>query len=283
MTGDEQYREFLYKELIGNIDTVRVAHTVGAFDTPKYCKKYYGDQITYGPWWAFIHLLGDSDLKTEMMKVFHNELWDKLVKFNGNVDFNIMYAGVVDPELAVDREVALAYAMDQLPWMGGNGGVVMGEPENPVWLDEPRRSYTNSQEAILAAMPEEIQAVCPTQDEVDACAAEVEIMGIKMGNLTGWKPFDCGLEGEMNCTVTEGKCVYKQTSTPLPVHLRNYTDYLWQRNPFAIGSWAEANGKRQYAGSDLSVPYYNALRYGFVTESAGQVLGWREVGPCDEL
>lgn len=280
MTGEEQYREFLFKELIGNINALEVVHTAGAFDLPKFCKKYYGDQITFGPWWAFLHLLADSELRTELMKAYHNEFWLKLIKQVGNVDFNIMYAGALPDEIATEKQQALAYAMEQLPWMGGNGGLHMGTPEDTSWLQDPRRSYTNTPDAILANTPDGITAVCPTQQEIDICNAQIEILGIKMDNLTGWSTHTCNPSDPYECVVFDDKCVQKQASGPLPVHLRNYTDYLWQRNAFALGSGAGVQGKRQYAGSDYSVPYWNAVRYGFITETAGQVLAWHETGPC---
>ena len=280
LTGDEQYRTFLYDELIGNIDTIGVIHTAGAFDLPKFCKKYFGDQITFGPWWAFIHLLGDSPLKTEVMQAFHKEMWEKLVRVAANVDFNIMYAGALTPEIATDKDEALAVGLEQLSLMGGNGGLLMGEPDEALWLDDPRRSYTTTPETVLAAAPDGVEAVCPTQHEVDICSMEIEFMGIKMPNLTGWNTHGC-TDSEYDCEVFDGECAHAQASVALPIHLREYTDYLWQRNPFELGKGTGAEGKRQYAGSDVSVPYWNARRYGFVEEGDGQVLGWQEVGACE--
>ncbi len=281
-TGDEQYREFLYEELVGNIDTIGVLHTAGAFDLPKYCKKYYGDQITFGPWWAFIHLLDECDLKNEVMAAFHGEMWDKLVKQAGNVDFDIMYAGALPADVAVDREQALSYALDQLPWMGGNGGLHMGSPDDVSWLDDPRRTYTTTAEGIMAWTPDGISAECPTQLQVDICSAEIEILGITLPNLTGWKTYGCpDPMGPYDCEVLPGECIRAQASGPLPLHLRKHTDYLWQRNPFELGAGAYPEGKRQFAGSDLSVPYWNARRYGFVSEGSGQVLAWEEAGTCE--
>jgi hypothetical protein len=281
LTGDEQYREFLYEELIGEIDTLGVLRTAGAFDLPKFCKKYFGDQITFGPWWAFMHLLADSDLKNEVQQAYHGEMWDKLVSKAGNVDFNIMYAGALDASIASDREMALTYALEQLEWMGGNGGLFMGSPDDPAWLLDPRRTYTTTAEGILAATPDGIEAACPTQNEVDICSAEIEIMGIKMPNLTGWKTHDCA-EGPYECEVSPGQCTRAQASGPLPVHLRNHTDYLWQRNPFSLGAGAALAGKRQFAGSDYSVPFWNARRYGFVESGEGQVLAWEDIATCEQ-
>jgi len=282
LTGEEQYRDFLFDELITNIDTIGVLRTAGAFDLPKYCKKFFGEQITFGPWWAFIQLLGDSEFKDEVMGAFHGEMWGKLVRPSGNVDLNIMYAGALPPEIAVDRDEALAYALDQLPWMGGNGGLLMGSPDDTKWLDDPRRTYTTTAEGIMAWTPDGITAECPTQAEVDICSADIEIMGITLPNLTGWSPYDCPEElGEYDCEVSPGKCARAQASGPLPLHLRKHTDYLWQRNPFQLGAGANPEGRRQFAGSDLSVPYWNARRFGFVDAGEGQVLAWQDGGSCE--
>jgi hypothetical protein len=274
LTGDDQYREFLYRELIGNINADQIMHTVGAFDLPRYCKKYYGDQITYGPWWAFLHLIGDSPLKTEVQKAFHGEMWDKLVKPNANVDFNIMYAGALPADIALDRDAALAEAMDLLPRMGGNGWV-----DDAVVSDDPRRSYVLSPDMVMAKAPEGTEAVCPTQAQIDMCTAEVDFMGVKLPGL-GITNFPC-TGSDWECDIGGGKCTPKMTNLALPPDLRPYTDYLWQRNPFAIGAGTGKQGGRQYAGSDLSVPYWNARLYGFITEGTGQVLAWKVLGECD--
>ena len=279
-TGDEMYREFLYEELIGNLDTIGVAHTAGAFNLPKYCKKYFGDQITYGPWWAFLELLDDCDLKIEMQKAFHHEMWDKLVKDVDNTDFAIMYAGAVPESIGKDRQQAIAFALDYLPWMGGNGGTLMGDPFDPKWLDDPRRSYTLTPEQVMASTPDGITAQCPTADEVAACTAKIEVLGIQMDNLTGWESHDC-TGSEWECDVGEGVCTDKMASGPLPIPLRRYTDFLWQRNPFELGRGVNKEGGRQFAGSDVTEPYWNARRYGFIKEGAGQVLAWKELGSCN--
>jgi hypothetical protein len=195
-----------------------------------------------------------------------------------------MYAGAVDPAIATGRDQALDYAMQQLPWMGGNGGLYMGSPDDVTWLDEPRRTYTTTPEGILAWTPDGLTAQCPTPHEVEICTAEVTVMGINLGVLTGWRTHDC-VGSPHECEITPGKCVRAMASGPLPVHLRNHTDYLWQRNPFTLGAgtWPGGEGYRQFAGSDYSVPYWNARRYGFIEEGEGQVLAWKPVGTCGDV
>jgi hypothetical protein len=67
----------------------------------------------------------------------------------------------------------------------------------------------------------------------------------------------------------------------LPVQLRPYTDYIWQRNAFEIGRGVGMEGQRQYPGSDYSVPYWNARQYGFITAGASQLLAWKTLGSCE--
>ena len=172
-TGDEQYRTFLFDELIGEIQTLRVTDVAGAFQLPKYCRSYFGDQITYGPWWAFLNLLGESDLRTALQQAFHSELWSKHLHETGNVDLAIMYAGAVPPEIATDRDAAIALIDELLPLMGGNGGALMGDPFDPIWFDDPKRVYSRSAEMVLENAPEGVVAVCPTEGEVAACTAEM--------------------------------------------------------------------------------------------------------------
>jgi len=270
LTGDEQYREFLYKVLINDIKADQVMLTTGAFSLPKYCKSFYGDQITYGPWWSFIHLLDDSPLRDQVQRAYHEEMWDKLVKGHANLDFEIMYAGALEPEFALDRQEALDEALALLPFMGGNGWL-----GGKLILDGPRRNYPLTPDFVMEHAPEGYEAVCPTQHEYDICTAEVNVMGVKLPAL-GVDPFDC-TGSDWECPLPDGKCTAKMTNKALPPHLRPHTDFLWQRNPFAIGTYPGANGARQYAGSDYSEPYWNAMRYGFITEGIGQVLAWKKI------
>ncbi|MGM0577646.1 MAG: hypothetical protein ACQEXJ_18110 [Myxococcota bacterium] len=283
-TGDEQYREFLYETLVDDLDTIGVMHTAGAFDLPKFCKKYYGDQITFGPWWAFLHLLDESPLLDEVQQAYHHEMWTKLMKDAGNVDFDIMYAGALPDDVAVDKAEVLAEGLAGLEEMGGNGGLLMGEPFATEWLNDPRRRYHTTPADILASAPEGVEAACPSEDEIAVCSADIEVLGVSMPSTNAWKTRACsGSEWECEVGEEDGEamCTDKMANVFLPLPLRAWTDYLWQRNPFQLGKPASVQGDRQYAGSDVSVPYWNARRYDFVTEGEGQVLAWEEVGTCE--
>jgi hypothetical protein len=276
-TGDEVYRKFLFEELIGNLQAVKVAHTAGAFDQDKFCSHFFGDQLTYGSWWVLLGMLEDSDLKTELQKAFHAEMWDKLLKQKGNADFYLMYAGEVPDAIATGKQQALAYAMDALDVFGGNGW----DGETQV-LDDPRRSYTLTPEFVMAHAPDGITADCPTQKQYELCTAEIDFMGIKIPGQNLLEYVTCNEADPWQCKVPNGKCVDKLASGPLPVNLRQHTDWLWQRNPYELRKGVGIEGGVQYPSNDVSEPYWNARRYGFITEGAGQVLAWEDSGDCPD-
>ncbi|MDP6944528.1 MAG: hypothetical protein QF464_10295, partial [Myxococcota bacterium] len=269
MTGDEQYRSFLFDELIGELGADQVAFTAGAFNLPHWCKKWYGDQITYGPWWGFINLLDESALLTHMQQAFHTELWDKVVRHNGNTDFEIMYAGAVPEDIADDKGPILAHAIADLVSMGGNGGV----------LDDPRRTYTRSPESILEQLPEGVSTVCPTEAQRAMCEMDIDVLG---ASLPGAVIAHGCSDAPLDCVMEDEQCTTAIADTALPIMLRGHSDFIWQRHPFRIGASAHKEGWRQFAGNDLSEPYWNARRYGFVTEGAGTVLAWRDEGSACE-
>ncbi len=276
-TGDDQYRKFLFEELIGNLNALQVAFTSGAFDLPKFCKSFFGDQLTYGSWWVLLGMLQDSELKTQLQKAFDGEMWQKLLSLTGNADFYIMYAGEVPDALASGKQQALTYALDQLKVFGGNGYI--GDTQV---IDDPRREYTMTPEFVMAHTPDGISATCPTQKEFDICTAEIDFMGIKMGGLASMDYVTCDANDPWQCALPNGKCTDKMASGPLPVNLRTYTDWLWQRNPFELRKGVGLEGGVQEPGADVSEPYWNARRYGFITKGAGQVLAWEENGACPD-
>ncbi|MCB9520920.1 MAG: hypothetical protein H6698_06920 [Myxococcales bacterium] len=280
-TGDDQYRRFLYEDLIDDIDTLGVARTAGAFQLPAFCRSYFGDQITYGPWWAFIELLGDSPLKTEMMRSFYGELWSKHLNETANVDLAIMVAGAIPPEIATERERALELVRDLLPLMGGNGGALMGDPFDARWFDDPKRTYTLTAEQVLESAPDGVEPVCPTEQQAAACTAEISYAGITLPGVASASHACSEAESECPIAAEEGQCITWRTNRALPPPLRPATDFLWQRDPFQIGAGAHFEGWRQFGGNDYSEPYWNARRYGLVTEGAGQVLAWEDLGACE--
>lgn len=275
LSGNDDYKQFLLSDLIGQLDAVEVLATSGSFVLPKWCKEWFGDQITYGPWWAFLGLLQGGLLRDKLAKAFAGELWNKTLKHNGNLDFAIQYAGELDASVAPDREEVAKAALAALASFGGNGKDSAGQP----LLDTPRRSYTLDPNEILASLPEGTSPTCPTAEELAICNTGPNFLGIPLP-APGVDELPClGLPWQ--CQLPDGKCAAPMTNKALPPQLRKFSDFLWQRCPFCVGAWAVQEGGRQFAGSDFSVPYWNARRYGLVTAGAGQVLAWAAVGSCN--
>jgi len=266
-TGEEMYLDFLRDELLGEIRTAEVAMLMSALIPNPWCRSFFGTNIEVGPLWAFINLLDDSPLRTYMQEAMHVEAWEKECHDLGNVNFDLMYAGVVPASIAgASRQTALDYALAQLPLFGGNGGVV----------DDPRRTYALGYDEVVAAMPEGTTPICPTPEQRSACEDGFTVFGIPVAGES--ITFECtGQPGE--CVMDDGLCADPMASDPLPPMLRPWADYLWQRNPFAIGDH-RPHGRRQSPGIDLTEEYWMARFYDFIEGGDGQVLAWRPVGAC---
>ncbi len=119
--------------------------------------------------------------------------------------------------------------------------------------------------------------LCPTAEEVAECERGYELLGYEFG----------GREVTAECTGAPGecrigdRCVTGQTRDPLPIGMRRYADFAWQRNPYEIGNQPRRPGRKQSPGLDLTESYWLARFYGFITEGDGQVLAWRDAGPCE--
>jgi len=264
-TGEEQYRSFLFDELIGNIRTNEVARTMMAFRLPDWCFRFYGDHITFGTHWQLINLLPEGTLRDEMIRVMEEEIWQKAMFNHKNAKLDVMYASVV-PESTPTRATAIAEAVQQLRVFGGNGGA----------QDAPRRTYAHTRDEIIAALPGGFTVRCPTVDERAACEQGGTLLGFPLEGETISQACD-GRAGE--CMMPDGKCVDGLASEGLPSNLRNYADFMWQRSPFDLGSGGDG-GRVQSPGRDLTEPYWMARYYGYVTEGQGQVLAWTDAGSC---
>lgn len=179
----------------------------------------------------------------------------------------VAYASVVPDDVAADRSAVIARAVRQLRNFGGNGGT----------LDAPRRTHDRPRETVIAALPEGWTLRCPTEEERTACEQGGEIFGIPLES----KDFSYACDGRAGeCVMADGQCVEALASEGLPVELRPWEDFLWQRSPFPIGQRVAVDGQEQSPGRDLSEPYWIARHYGSLTEGAGQVLAWRDAGGC---
>ncbi|MBN1945951.1 MAG: hypothetical protein JW797_09765 [Bradymonadales bacterium] len=267
-TGDPMYRDFLRDELIGALHTVEIAHTMGALVEPHWCRSFYGNHITFSPLWAFINLLDESPLRTEMQLAMHQESWSKLNHNLENAKFNLMYAGVVPPNIATARSEAVVTAILALQQLGGNGP----------FLDDPRRHYSQPRETVIEALPEGFDLVCPTESQRVLCEQGPTLYGIQIP----LDPITHTCRGEAGeCLMEDGLCTWAMSSRALPIPLRRFESFLWQRNPFALGNPTDSPGTEQVPGLDLIELYWLARTYGFVTEGQGQVLAWHPIGSCE--
>lgn len=268
MTGDEQYREFLFEELIGNIHTLEVAHIMGAFTAPKWCNSFFGAHITYTPLWTFISQLAESDLKTHMQQVFAEEMWAKETKGRRNAEVQLMLAGTVDEALWPDRPAMLAEALAALDELGGNGGV----------LEDPRRSYTLLPEDAIASLPPGTTVECAPEAERQLCEKGISLFGITVEQ----KKISYPCTGAVTeCVMEDGLCTTALASYGVPMSLRIHEDFMWQRNPFKLGTVKPVEGAEQSPGLDLIEPFWVARSYGFTDAGKGQVLAWRDTGVCE--
>jgi hypothetical protein len=266
-TGDEQYKDFIFDELIDNLNAVKVALTMLAFRLPDFCFKFYGDHITYGTHWQLITMLPESELKQSMIRVMEEELWQKGLWNHHSSKFNIMYASVVPDDIASTRDEAIATAVSQLRDFGGNDGVI----------DAPRRTYTIERSHVIDNLPAGITVRCPTEDERDTCEKGGDLFGIPLEGKT--ITYECdGRAGE--CVMEDGLCVEGIASEGLPPSLRVYADFMWQRSPFDIGLTVPIEGVKQSPGRDLSESYWMARYYDYITEGADNVLAWHDSGTC---
>lgn len=265
MTGEEQYRRFLFDVLIGELGVNAVARTMMAFRLPDWCFRFYGDHITYGTHWQLVTMLPDGPLKDEMIRVMDEEAWQKALYNHDSAKFNVMYASIVD---GPNRGQAIESAVRQLRDFGGNNGV----------QDAPRRTHNIDRARIIAALPAGTTVRCPTEEERRACEDGGEIFGFPLESSV--ISYECdGRAGE--CMMADGKCVEGLASHGLPSSLRGYSDFMWQRSPFKIGDQHGVDGQVQSPGRDLTEPYWMARYYGFITEGRDQVLAWRDTGACE--
>ena len=269
LTGDTRYTDFVSTTLQEELEAVGVAHTLGAVNLPRWCHAYYGNHIGSTPLWSLINLLDDSPLREEMFAVMHEEGWLRTHSYLDNVKFNLMYAGSVPWDVALDADLASSLATDALQVFGGNGGL----------LDDPRRTYSRPYDDVVAAMGDDNMPVCPTADERDACEAGIDLYGIPLGGVDISSPCT-GSIGE--CGMADGQCTRTMAAAPLAVELRRYADFAWQRSPFEIGEAYQKEGGTQSPGVDLIEAYWLARYYDFVDDGEELVLAWRDAGSCSQ-
>ena len=269
-TGDPMYLDFLYDELIGELEADRVTLAMQALRLPDYCYRFYGDHITYNSHWQLITMLPDGPLRDTMVRAMDEELWSKALYRHHDAKFNVVYAASAGDDELSARGAALEMAILQLERFGGNGGV-----EN-----DPRRAYlTDPQDVLdaLAAEGSDIGLRCPTEEERAQCEDGGELFGIPLPD----NPITFECDGRANqCVMEDGSCTNGIATEGLPSDLRDYSDFMWQRNPYRVGSWFGPDARVQSPGRDLAEPYWMARYFGFITDGSTEVLAWKDDGAC---
>ena len=144
-------------------------------------------------------------------------------------------------------------------------------------FDELRRNYNLEPSWVAENMPEGNWAVCPTEAERSACEDGANVFGIPVAG----ESISTGCTGEPHVCQLGDACYGMQAAYPMPMHLRVWEDYLWQRNPFKLGSTWGTPGDKQAPGLDLTESYWLARQAGYITEDAKRVLAWHVVGDCN--
>ena len=266
MTGDDDYRRFAEETVIGEMHGLEIALTTGAFRPPPWCTSYYGHHITFTPAWSLATLLGPSTARDVVAQVFVDEFQGKLIGDHDNAKFGLLYGSFGDA--VPDAAGAQADAVAQLERLGGNGGV----------LDDPRRTYGLTYDAVVSALPDGITTRCPTEEERSQCEDGVTVFGI---NVPGEPITEACTGAASDCLMADGTCATALASSGLPADLRVYQDFLWQRSPFELGQLFGEDGRRQSPGLDLTESYWIARHTGAITEGQTIVLAWRpEPGTC---
>jgi len=270
MTGDDRYRAFIEDDLIGTIRADRVALTTQAFRLPDWCLSYYGDHITYPAFWQLVTTLGESPLRRTLLRVMHEEMWDKALSNHRSAKFDVMYASLGEDEALTARSQLLADIPDILGGFGGSGPSV----------DAPRRTYDLPRADVVAAMTDAGLATrCPTEAERQRCEDGLTVLGVAVAGEEISHECD---DRPAECVMADGMCTDALAAEGLPVPLRQYADFAWQRDPFAIGNPHALDGTTQSPGRDLAEPYWMARYYGLVTGGEGLVLAWRDTGETCE-
>ena len=245
MTGDPQYKDFVLNELIGREHALKTADTAGALVLPKWCRHFYGENITYLPLFGLMKMMKEPWIEKRLQKMIKTEFKDKLMVGLENAVFDFLYYLTESKDIDPDLDNYIKRAVNQVSEFGGNGGA---------GLDYPRRNYN---EDLTKNTPEGIELEQPTQKDIDICEAEMDFMGIKIpGNRIDHDAW--------------------MAKKAVPMKYRTFEDYIWQRNPFDVQEINSVPGNQQSPGLDLIMPYYLGRLAGLISEGKDTVLMWKD-------
>lgn len=269
MTGEQHYTDFLFNELVDNLRAPEVSLTASAFRNPPWCFKFYSDHISYTTHYQFITMLPPGEMKDTMIRVMHEEYWDKAMRPLNNAKFNFLYAATVPESVAGPaRQQALDVANDRIRNFGGNGGI----------LDSPRRGYQLDRSYVVDNLPAGTSIRCPTEQEKAVCEDGFRFLGVAIEGTN--ISYECdGRAAE--CVMADGQCTEGMASEGLPSPLLAYGGFTWQLNTTQIGSYPADRATEQSHGRDLAEPYWLARYHGYISEGSGQLLAWKDGGACN--
>ncbi|MCA9522340.1 MAG: hypothetical protein KC609_15270 [Myxococcales bacterium] len=265
LTGDEQYRSFLYQVVIGETNADQVAKTMGALQTPDWCSSFFADHITLAPHWSLLTMLAPSPLKDTMLGVMQTEAWEKRLSNLRNGKLGLLYVSEIPLSLSPKRDEILAEVLEDIVNYGGNGG----------FLDEPRRNYTLERQTTIDNLPNGTTLRCPTEEERTFCEEGVTILGVQFPVSTISYPCNAS---PSECVMGDGMCVRPLASYGLPIGLRPYEGFVWQRSPFELSR--SGIGNEQAPPAEFTEPFWIARYYGLLTNGDKQVLAWKSDGSC---
>ncbi|MBZ0272945.1 hypothetical protein K8I61_12975, partial [bacterium] len=235
-TGEDQYRRFIREGLIEEIDGYAILQTLGSFFMPPFCGDWIGGDLIHPIVSLALQMLGDDPLADELRRAAKEELKDKLLANDGNAYFGITYGAALaelDDPGAFDAGLA-----DYVDWAADELRAYRISEAYPL---DPKRTYTH--DYIANPLPDpDFAPVSPTQADIDACEAGLELFGYTIIPGPGIHPD------------------FQQISAnPLPVGLRVAHDLIWHFSPFNLArDYGSAHGRNHFIHADLTLPFWLA-------------------------
>ncbi|MCB9477950.1 MAG: hypothetical protein H6684_05810 [Deltaproteobacteria bacterium] len=251
-TGDQQYLDWIDSALVDEIDGLAVLNTAGSFYLPIFCNSWIGGDLIHPILYAALARVDDDALAPALRRTLLEEFKNKLFATDNNAYFGLTYGAVMDA--SVDPLVG-----DYVDWAVEELSGYIQHPDHPL---DPKRKY--STDFITNPLPG-YEPEGPTQDEIDACEA-----GIELGPIEIPGP---GVDPDFEVV----------SRAPLPVGKRVPHDLIWHFSPHNLKrDYGSNEGRGHLMFTDLTVPFWLGRYYDFIDDGQGTALAWRATGAsCD--